>query len=177
MPCILDESGQVVWSACPHTHGNGLKLMEHSYVGNRFVAMVEQKLLSRSQRLVWAGDYADNDTSADKNLFTIATEKEAKEETKAKYEAKEDTEAKENTIQYLVNHDKKQIVDLNTFIKKVHPLPILTAEGNGRGGGDYVGRGPVGEWARDHISTENDASIQSYMANKEFSLLIPYFVE
>jgi hypothetical protein len=37
---------------------------------------------------------------------------------------------------------------------KIHPLPLLTADGNGRGGGDYNGEGidHVGTWARDRIS-------------------------
>jgi hypothetical protein len=40
-----------------------------------------------------------------------------------------------------------------------HPLPILTAEGNGRGGGDYRGADEdlVGTWARDVISVEMEA--------------------
>jgi hypothetical protein len=32
----------------------------------------------------------------------------------------------------------------------------LTAEGNGRGGGDWKGDGPVGSWARDVISAETE---------------------
>jgi hypothetical protein len=39
-----------------------------------------------------------------------------------------------------------------------HPLPLLTAEGNGRGGGDYRGESPlIGSWARDVISVETEA--------------------
>jgi hypothetical protein len=57
---------------------------------------------------------------------------------------------------YIVNHTKK------VYVKKtgdLHPLPILTAEGNGRGGGDYHGPNidMVGTWARDVISMENEA--------------------
>jgi hypothetical protein len=38
---------------------------------------------------------------------------------------------------------------------KYHPLPLLTCEGNGRGGGDYRGDSPlIGSWARDIISVE-----------------------
>jgi hypothetical protein len=35
-------------------------------------------------------------------------------------------------------------------------LPLLTAEGNGRGGGDYRGENEnlIGSWARDIISVE-----------------------
>jgi hypothetical protein len=57
---------------------------------------------------------------------------------------------------YIVNHTKK------VYVKKtdgLHPLSLLTAEGNGRGGGDYNGPNMdmVGTWARDVISMENEA--------------------
>ena len=48
----------------------------------------------------------------------------------------------------------------------VHPLPLLTCDGNGRGGGDWHEENPdgtekenaklVGTWAYDHISVTND---------------------
>ena len=43
----------------------------------------------------------------------------------------------------------------------LHPLSLLTAEGNGRGGGDYNGPNMdmVGTWARDVISMENEAPV------------------
>jgi hypothetical protein len=38
---------------------------------------------------------------------------------------------------------------------KIHPLPLLTCEGNGRGGGDFRGEHDlIGSWARDVISVE-----------------------
>lgn len=69
------------------------------------------------------------------------------------------------TAKYLVNHDKKQFVNKTKVPKdgdgwKIHPLPLLTCEGNGRGGGDFYintekKQGNVkliGIWARDRIS-------------------------
>ena len=69
------------------------------------------------------------------------------------------------TAKYLVNHDKKQFVNKTKVPKdgdgwSVHPLPLLTCEGNGRGGGDFYinpekKQGNVkliGLWARDRIS-------------------------
>jgi hypothetical protein len=48
---------------------------------------------------------------------------------------------------------KKQFVDKQKC-SSIHPLPLLTAEGNGNGGGDYYGenKNMVGIWARDIIS-------------------------
>jgi hypothetical protein len=62
---------------------------------------------------------------------------------------------------YLVNHDKKQFVDKTKVPSdsdgwRIHPLPLLTCEGNGRGGGDFRGESElVGSWARDIISVES----------------------
>jgi hypothetical protein len=65
---------------------------------------------------------------------------------------------------YLVNHDKKQFVNKTNVPKdrdgwRIHPLPLLTCEGNGRGGGDFRGDSDlVGSWARDIISVESTKS-------------------
>jgi hypothetical protein len=60
---------------------------------------------------------------------------------------------------YLVNETKGLYVDYEKvkpttkWGHRIDPLPLLTAEGNGRGGGDYEGRNMklVGSWARDVI--------------------------
>ena len=67
-------------------------------------------------------------------------------------------------FRYIVNHDKKQFVDKTKVpeIKdwegaRLHPLPLLTCEGNGRGGGDFRGEDKrIGMWARDLISIEKE---------------------
>ena len=64
---------------------------------------------------------------------------------------------------YVVNHSRHLFVDKYNVkeIKdwkgaKIHPLPLLTCEGNGRGGGDFRGENVwVGTWARDIISVES----------------------
>ena len=61
---------------------------------------------------------------------------------------------------YIVNHTKKEYVDKDIVPEdkegwKVHPLPLLTCEGNGRGGGDYrLWNEFIGYWSRDKISIE-----------------------
>lgn len=62
---------------------------------------------------------------------------------------------------YLINLDKKVFVKLPTYKPKtwtIHPLPLLCAEGNQRGGGDYYGTNAilVGEWAYDRIGIANE---------------------
>lgn len=86
------------------------------------------------------------------------------ESVKSKYEH-DYKEVAPLTAKYLVNLDKKQFVNKTKTPKdgdgwKIHPLPLLTCEGNGRGGGDFYintekNQGNVeliGTWARDRIS-------------------------
>ena len=46
-----------------HMYGNGLKLTEHSYIGNGFVCAFEFQISEDGpfykSRVVWAGDYAE----------------------------------------------------------------------------------------------------------------------
>lgn len=46
---------------CCYSHGNGAKLMEHSYVGNHYVKEYEKALANKyyGSQFVWVGDYAD----------------------------------------------------------------------------------------------------------------------
>ncbi len=79
---------------------------------------------------------------------------------------------------YLVNTTKKEYICFDKYYKKnrreeyweqdgkkhtsywcMHPLSLMTAVGNGLGGGDYDGPSidEVGRWAFDTISIENHA--------------------
>ncbi len=126
---------------------NGSKLLEHSYVGNAFMLAIEHILSSEGQfyksRLVWAGDYADVEPNG-MNLYEMACEKEPLYR-----------EGPVVSHPYIVNHTKKEYV-IKPRKGAFHPLSLLTAEGNGRGGGDYHGNGTVGRWARDIISMEDE---------------------
>jgi len=132
----------------PGMYDNGMKLVEHSYVGNNFMNVVENLIgpngMFYRSRLVWAGDYADKEPGSEKNLYDMCEEKEPFVYRGAVV-----------SYPYIVNHTKKVYIEKKG---KFHPLSILTAEGNGRGGGDYHGSNTmVGTWARDVISMENEA--------------------
>jgi len=137
----------------PHDHANGYKLMEHSYIDNLFVQAVEYLLSPKGMfyksRILWAGDYADPEEGLTENLNYIASDE--SNEGKRTPSSIHSMDA----YPYIVNHTKKQYV---VKTKDIHPLPLLTAEGNGRGGGDYAGINDylVGIWARDVISAETD---------------------
>ena len=120
--------------------------MEHSYIGNEFVGVIENAILRNPSIVVWAGDYAED------KIYSACTES---------------TEITSPAIVveecYIVNHTKKQFVDkskvkADKYGWKIHHLPLLTCEGNGEGGGDFFGKDPkglVGSWARDLISIES----------------------
>ena len=138
----------------------GLKLMEHSWVGNPFVRRIESALMGNPMRVVWAGDYADVEPGSGSNLYDDAS---------ASLPGTASLRALDGPVPdtcYLVNHTKGLFVDMMrlpvdsrtpVMTWTIHPLPLLTAEGNGRGGGDYHGADMehVGSWARDVISCED----------------------
>jgi len=136
-----------------HEYSNGLKLMEHSYIDNNFMNTIEHELspngLHYKSRVVWAGDYADEEKDVNENLYHLCDET----------THISPTEKAESIYQYVVNHTKKQFIDKAKVPENdgicIHPLPLLTCEGNGRGGGDFRGEHElIGYWARDVISME-----------------------
>lgn len=178
-PINLDKK-QYVYS---HDFGNGLKLMEHSYVGNEFVAVVEALIAEggawHGDRIVWAGDYADPEKGAKKKTYKDSYSGEIKAYKPNLYNLVDDDVNPKMRIKpcggksyrYVINLDTKEFVDTRKVPMSdvwedpktgkewpfvMHPLPILTCEGNGRGGGDFHKSDPlVGKWARQRISVSN----------------------
>ena len=135
----------------------GAKLLEHSYPGNEFVNTFETFLTPEGMfyksRVVWAGDYADNEKNMDENLNHHMI----KHPQKSYFEMmKGDILQLDESYIYIINHTTKQYVDKNKY--NFHPLPLLIAEGNGMGGGDYYGVNEelIGIWARNVISIEKE---------------------
>lgn len=171
-PIILekDDTTQPVQSWYSHDYGNGLKLMEHSWIDNNFVAEVEHYLLNNPQRLVWEGDYADEE------LYNSVKNMKVQPKTPIKYEdvwngtVKTDFDFNELHDTYVVNHDKKEFYKRPEPVKNngewnINPLPLLTSEGNGQGGGDYFGEAceeMVGTWARNLIELTKEHPTEDY---------------
>tara|TARA_B100000927_G_scaffold163819_1_gene131979 strand:+ start:436 stop:1086 length:651 start_codon:yes stop_codon:yes gene_type:complete len=188
-PIFLNENNKPISYAYSHDFGSGLKLMEHSWMLNPFVRFIENQLMLQAQKLVWAGDYADNEnpkTITSKEIKALSREnseywnaeilkkeginlyslselvgKISHDETIPKNKNKYDYKYKKiapTSAKYLINYDKKEFVNKTKVPKdndgwKIHPLPLLTCEGNGRGGGDFRGDKVklVGRWSRDKI--------------------------
>ena len=152
--CLNDFVNKIKGWVCSHEYGSGLKLMEHSWMKNEFVNAVENLLCSGGdwymKPIVWAGDYADNESGGEENIYSFCLDKKKK-----KPKSVEPME-----FRFILNHTTKQFVDKYIVPVndgwQIHPLPLLTCEGNGRGGGDYRGESDiVGSWARNKISVDN----------------------
>jgi len=154
---ILAEDGTYVraWLSS-YAFNNGSKLMEHSYLDNPFVTALENMIgpdgMFYKSRIVWAGDYADNEQGKNVNLHSMMIEDDNKQCIPKK---------RDESFRFIVNHTKKIYIDKSILVSDIHPLPLLTAEGNGRGGGDYNGeyKEDCGSWARDVISMEKDPPV------------------
>jgi len=155
----------------PHDYGNGAKLMEHSYIENTLLDTVEHLFSPKGHwhktRFVWAGDYMDEglfiEPLAQKGNIRALFPKEDTLYEYASEHFKTISEKKsyDPTLRFIVNHTKKEYVDkekvrTGEYDMKIHPLPLLTSSGNGRGGGDYHDDSSpyVGSWAGDVISME-----------------------
>ena len=154
------DSKKVVASLYAHEFNVGLKLMEHSYVGNNFVNTFATLINDKDGKykgypMAWAGDYSD-EVVGDKNYYDIALEQDTDENVK---------DLKANEYRYFINKTKKEFVDIEdcpsckiSDYLAVHPLPILTCLGNGRSH-DYVPKEEdkeyIGSWAMDVVVSSN----------------------
>ena len=127
--------------------------MEHSFQDSEFVQTLEYQLTSdgpyRGKRVVWAGDHSDLEPETPFRLYDFLERLE-----KPLLPVKETS-----AYPFILNHSKRMYVDKRTIPQNgdgcfIHPLPLLTAEGNANNVGDYVGENDdlVGFWSRDKIS-------------------------
>lgn len=154
-----NKQDKILKAYSPLDFGNGSKLMESSWIGNNFDNFVETQLFMNPQRLVWAGDYADEEPNG-QNLHDIGYKMRTTKGNAYTDGLLDDC--------YVVNHDKKQYYkrpEYNEDEWTINPLPILTSEGNGNGGGDYFGEDcseMVGAWARDVIEVTSVKPTEDY---------------
>ncbi len=149
----------------------GAKLMEHSYVGNPLVQDMEELIATKYKGypFAWVGDYSDTveingesvDLYTEANKFIYKDYDSDSEEKSSRYlSLKRELNHEKHHYKYLFNKTKKQycvIPEKNEKEYVIHPLPLLTAYGNGRGGGDYgIEDERVGSWAFDKIGATDD---------------------
>jgi hypothetical protein len=174
-PVILAKNKKTVikWMYS-HDFDNGLKLMEHSWIGNNFVRAFESLIYRNPQIVVWGGDYAKPCSGRKTNTYGRCNDKN---------NVGSELIAYEKDWQFIINHTKKLFVDTTKVPRitaewvgdsdyRIHPLPLLTSDGNGSGGGDFRGNDPnklVGSWAR-HLISADDTVPKGYK-EIEFNLI------
>ena len=156
------------------------KLMEHSWWDNSFCNSFAKRLHNHKGRVIWCGCYTDdpNDFAFEINSASYTPYYgEIWGESIKRIGSKSTDFSLDN--KFLLNHDTRQFIDLNEYKQNSHnkygwiinPLPLLTAIGNGRGGGDFptnnVGAEFVGIWAW-HLLSISDKHPKSY---KKFNLI------
>ena len=151
---LVDKDNKIKF-VVPIHHDNGSKLMEHSYVLNDMMQGIEN-ILTEPHKVVWAGDYSDIVDQGD-SLYNICDN----------YPDREIKELIPIPYRYIINHTKKIYIDKMDDDNpdsdwRIHPLSLLTAEGNGQGGGDYfsdLNQDKVGTWARNLIQCSDEKPI------------------
>ncbi len=152
-----------------HDYDNGMKLTEHSWIGNNFVAAVMARIRRNPACLVWLGDYANQLKSyeipngvAYQNVIALKAVVDSDKHNVTPLKLGGYPSPK-NPGGYLVNHNQQTFLSLKNYSRQnkpdengwwLHPLPLLTAVGNGQGGGDYdpeLGQADIGAWANDLI--------------------------
>ena len=152
MPII--KRGNVLRRVYSHDFDNGLKLTEHSYVGNSFVNVVANELVDNPAQLYWCGDYAEEGDFVSPNMYkkiySYAWERQRDDRTTLENPSEG---FNWNWNWYFINKTKKEYIKMpkqGDFV--FSPISLLTAIGNGRGGGDYYNDNEmVGAWAGDKV--------------------------
>lgn len=180
MPAIIAPDGRML-SIYSREFDNGSKLTEHSWIGNDFVNAAYSLIYKSPKLVAWIGDYADDDYETCGEAYTRAMPFEEfqkyynqlwgedREGISASLFSKRDLTilGHDTRGMFLINHNKRVYIDMTVFIREnttkggdwdgwcMNPLPLLTACGNGRGGGDYhkahIGYENVGIWAFDQL--------------------------
>jgi hypothetical protein len=171
---FLSENGEFIRAYVePWSYRCGSKLMEHAWVGTDVMNLVETLLspegMFYKSRIVWAGDYAEpepiesklnlrepyDDFEGPVNLYHQAS---SPENSGKRFSL----DIPHRKYHYIVNHTKQEYVVVKTDryagpedYQQVHPLPILTYEGETAYYGEDEELG--GAWARDIISMEKSA--------------------
>lgn len=162
------------------------KLMEHSWYDNIWVDTISEMIYLEPHRIAWVGDYADAviedfPNIPVKELFETAWG-DSKERDKELQNKGFDLKGK-----FLVNHTTHEYINLDKYKKEnkrngycTHPVPLLTAIGNGQGGGDFYTYAnkehieDVGKWAWNVLEIV-DQIPPSY--NKDYKEVMYHFIE
>lgn len=170
---LIEQNGQYYHSDRTVDNVYGFaKLMEHSWFENKLLECVQFFIYKKPSRVYWVGDYADDinykinrlNPKDIKKIYSLCYGVEKDKRVK-KINSFNSKDAISFHNRFLVNHTKKIYIDGTAYFDLVsdeegwctNPLSLLTALGNGEGGGDYYGKekAKIGAWAGDLLSVED----------------------
>ena len=180
-----DDSDPIRAALSPMDFDNGMKLTEHSYIGNNFVNAMICLIHKLDQDhtgvpVVWEGDYADTIIHSDMTLYDCASDwidRDKHSVISLIYEGGNiDLLMDLPEMTFAINHTKKEIVKFPKYDPSkltIHPLPILLADGNGMGGGDYYGKNKslAGTWKFDLISVTDDSAMVKSLVDQGYKMI------
>ena len=136
--------------------------MEHSCDEMGVVFEIYQQIYMAKRQIIWIGDYAKDHPLYRPEYDRIYHKAWDRQYRRPKKKEPPVFSTKEC---FLVNHTKNEYLSFDKYAQVnttydewgpqlIQPLPLLTAIGNGLGGGDYRGEDMeyVGSWAGDYIS-------------------------
>lgn len=171
-----EEENPVEFAIKPHCVKEAAKLMEHSYIGNGYVNMFMQQLGDDGKYFgypfVWAGDYADKANGKEINDCAVEVSNRIFDSVDMPFLTRQ------KEYKYLVNFTKNEYIEMPKYddnVWQVHPLPLLTCIGNGRGCGDYYCENEhVGRWAFDEIGATDKEEIVENMKKMDIFFELDY---
>ena len=207
MPTLIEPEDGSIKTLYSHDYDNGLKLMEHSYIGNDFMDAVSSLIWKHPMKVAWIGDYSNEPYDPNESYSSKMPHEEFMEFYNSVWTEEGEKKHKvhpepvkhigiRHKNRFIINHTQKCFIKIGDYISRskskeltywkngkhldepmyfdmcVHPLPLLTACGNDRGGGDYregfPGYEHVGTWAFDIIEISDKAPKDYTSVNYEF---------
>ena len=179
VPCILSShkktapnKEKVIGWIYAHEFNNGLKQMEFGYIGNSVMNTLEALINKENGKyagypIVIAGDYDDPEPykyNGEKvNLYDLAEEIGTRFSLQWLKDNNVEVKKYPNHYRYIINDTKGVFIDTDRIKAdewgyKIHPLAILCAGDEPRGGGCYHGKymRMFGSWARNVIVVSDE---------------------
>lgn len=163
----------------PHDLNYGLKLCENSHKNSEVVRLVTNLMYELNQQgwatqLVWLGDYSNPSFGENTNLYcslkrsNMTFRKEDGVIVSAMVEGFDGVIDMTKDHHYLVNHDRNEYINTAENVGAYSQLALLTADGNGKGGGDYWGASwrDVGLWRYHEISVMDKQEFDEFLKEK-----------
>lgn len=189
----------------PGHFGYGPKLWENGCIDSVFTKVVYAMLREHTMNVAWVGDYAET-----QDLLVFGTPEDKVEpfieqEKRDGNKLVVDGDINYNQIErfyngslfmghffgdaIVINHTKREFFDQEVYLKRanvediwkqIDPLVVLTAIGNGKGGGDYMGKNAnwAGRWATDAIKVKSKSEVDLDELKKDgYEEIFPDFIE